>query len=145
MCHFLTTQFSPPPNPTSRLEPNRRRAVLRAPNLTSIDIHAHYYPESYLNAIGEIGKRFGGDYRVTETGPYVTTPLAGGAGQLARKFTDLKLRIADIDAQGIAMQAISLTAPMVRVAAQDGAGWPGGAHSEAMTAAAEVTIVCSGV
>ena len=42
--------------------------------------------------------------------------------RLARKFMDLKLRIADMDAQGIAMQAISLTAPMVRAAAQDGAG-----------------------
>jgi hypothetical protein len=80
MYHFLTTQFSPPP--TSRLEPNPRRAVLRA-----IDIHAHYYPESYLNVLGEIGKRFGGDYHMTETGPHVTTPRAGGAGQLARKFT----------------------------------------------------------
>jgi hypothetical protein len=26
MYHFLNTQFSPPPNPTRRLEPNRRRA-----------------------------------------------------------------------------------------------------------------------
>ena len=65
--------------------------------------------------------------------------------RLARKFMDLKLRIADMDAQGIAMQAISLTAPTVRAAAQDSAGWHGGANSEAMTAAAEVTIVCSGV
>jgi hypothetical protein len=32
-----------------------------------------------------------------------------------------------------------------RVAALDGAGWHGGAHTEAMTAAAEVTIVYSGV
>jgi aminocarboxymuconate-semialdehyde decarboxylase len=79
----------------------------------AIDIHAHYYPESYLNVIGEFGGRFGGDYHMTETGPYVTTPRAGGQGQLARKFTDLKLRIADMDAQGIATQAISLTAPMV--------------------------------
>ena len=31
MYHFLTTQFSTPlPNPTSRLEPNRRRAVFVA-------------------------------------------------------------------------------------------------------------------
>ena len=76
---------------------------------------------------------------------HVTTPRAGGAEQLARKFMDLKLRIADMDARGIAMQAISLTAPMVCAAAQDGAGWHDGAHSEAMTAAAEVTILYSGV
>ena len=68
MYHFLTTQFSPP-NPTNRLEPNRRRAVLRAPNSTTIDIHAHCYQEPYLNVIGEIGKRFGGDFHMTEKGP----------------------------------------------------------------------------
>ena len=79
--HFLTIQFGPPPNPTSRL---------------------------------------------------------------ARKFTDLKLRTADMDAQGIAMQAISLTAPMVSVAAQDGAGWHGGAHPEVMTAAARLPSYAQG-
>ena len=73
MYHFLTTQFSPPP--TSRLEPNRRRAVLRA-----IDIHAHCYPESYLNVIGEIGKPFGGDYHMTEKGA-LTSPLRAQEAQ----------------------------------------------------------------
>ena len=109
-----------------------------------IDIHAHYFPEAYLDLVAGEGKRFDASYQMTDKGFFIKTP-AGNNGPLPAKFIDLKARIADMDQQGVAVQAISLTAPMVRAAAQDGAGWHGGAHSEAMTAAAEVTIVCSGV
>ncbi|HEX5280402.1 MAG TPA: amidohydrolase family protein [Micropepsaceae bacterium] len=76
-----------------------------------IDIHAHYYPQAYLDVIGTDGKPFGGEYRQTADGYF----LKGGGfsgGPFPAKFTDLKLRLADMDAQGVEMHALSLTRPM---------------------------------
>ena len=77
-----------------------------------IDIHAHYFPESYLDLVATEGKRFNAEYHVTDKGWFINTP-AGGNGPLPSKFVDLKARIADMDQQGVAVQAISLTAPML--------------------------------
>jgi aminocarboxymuconate-semialdehyde decarboxylase len=85
-----------------------------------VDIHAHYFPEAYLNIFNEDGKRFGAESHITSNGFYfkvperigVTSPGAGNA-LLATKFIDLKQRVADMDQQGIGVQALSLTAPMV--------------------------------
>jgi aminocarboxymuconate-semialdehyde decarboxylase len=76
-----------------------------------IDIHAHFYPQSYLDVMAEYGAPFGGEYRPTPQGYF----LKGGGysgGPLPAKFTDLKLRLADMDAQGVAVHALSLTRPM---------------------------------
>jgi aminocarboxymuconate-semialdehyde decarboxylase len=76
-----------------------------------IDIHAHYYPQAYLDVIGTDGQPFGGEYRQTKDGYF----LKGGGfsgGPFPAKFTDLKLRLADMDAQGVEMHALSLTRPM---------------------------------
>lgn len=76
-----------------------------------IDIHAHYYPQAYLDVIGSDGKPFGGEYRQTQDGYF----LKGGGfsgGPFPAKFTDLKLRLADMDAQGVEMHALSLTRPL---------------------------------
>ncbi len=111
--------------PGNTLAQNRSQGAPRPADSTvtgsvrTVDIHAHYYPQSYFDVIAEEGHRFGGDYHMTPQGPYISTPNAGGRGQLAPKFTDLKLRIADMDAQGIAVQAVSLTAPMVYWGAAD--------------------------
>jgi aminocarboxymuconate-semialdehyde decarboxylase len=78
----------------------------------AVDIHAHYFPESYLNLFNEEGKKFGAEYHKTDQGFTYKTPIGGG-GMHPAKFTDLKLRIADMDQQGVAVQAMSLTAPMV--------------------------------
>src|SRR5579875_2347822 len=77
-----------------------------------IDIHAHYYPEAYLDIIADEGKRFGASYHMTERGFFFKTP-AGSNGPLPPKFIDLKARIADMDQQGVAVQAVSLTTPML--------------------------------
>jgi aminocarboxymuconate-semialdehyde decarboxylase len=84
----------------------------RTPDLRVIDIHAHYFPEAYLDLVATDGKRFNAGYRMTDKGWYIQTP-AGNNGPLAAKFIDLKARIADMDQQGVAVQAISLTAPML--------------------------------
>jgi aminocarboxymuconate-semialdehyde decarboxylase len=77
-----------------------------------IDIHAHYFPEAYLDLVASDGKRFDAAYYTTDKGWFIKTP-AGGNGPLPAKFIDLKARIADMDQQGVGLQAISLTAPML--------------------------------
>ncbi len=86
----------------------------------SIDIHAHYFPEAYLNLFNEGGRRFGAESRITPAGFYYKVPAAVGvtspgspAAPLPRKFIDLKQRVADMDQQGVSVQALSLTSPMV--------------------------------
>jgi aminocarboxymuconate-semialdehyde decarboxylase len=75
-----------------------------------IDIHAHYYPEEYLQVLAE-GKSFGADYQETPQGYNLKAPGFSG-GPFPAKFTDLKLRLADMDAQGVQLHALSLTRPM---------------------------------
>jgi len=75
-----------------------------------VDIHAHYYPQSYLEVMAQ-GRPFGGDYTMTPDGYMLKAPGFSG-GPFPAKFTDLKLRLADMDAQGVAVHALSLTRPM---------------------------------
>jgi aminocarboxymuconate-semialdehyde decarboxylase len=77
-----------------------------------IDIHAHYFPETYLDLVADDGKRFNAEYHMTDKGFFIKTP-AGSNGPLPARFIDLKARIADMDRQGVGVQAISLTAPML--------------------------------
>jgi aminocarboxymuconate-semialdehyde decarboxylase len=96
----------------------RNKQALRANGARAIDIHAHYYPQSFLDLIAEEGKRFKAEYRMTADGFYLNS-LAGSIGPLPTKIIDLKQRLADMDAQGVWMQAISLTTPMVSWAEAD--------------------------
>jgi aminocarboxymuconate-semialdehyde decarboxylase len=85
-----------------------------AADVRTVDIHCHYFPEAYLNIFNEDGKRFNAEYRMTDQGFFYKTPNSPNtAGPMATKFMDLKQRIAEMDQQGVAVQAISLTAPMV--------------------------------
>ena len=76
-----------------------------------IDIHAHYFPQSYLDLIAKEGTAFHVGYRNTEKGFYISSP-AIDIGPLPSKFTNLEERIAAMDQEGVAIQAISLTSPM---------------------------------
>ena len=77
-----------------------------------IDIHSHYFPQTYLDLVADEGKRFNASYNMTDKGWFIKTP-AGNNGPLSPSFIDVKARIADMDQQGVAVQAISLTAPML--------------------------------
>lgn len=94
------------------------RQSLGGTGIRAIDTHAHYYPQSFLDLMAGEGKRFKADYRRTDDGFFLSSP-AGSIGPLPTKFIDLKQRIADMDAQGVSMQAISLTTPMVNWADAD--------------------------
>ena len=82
------------------------------PGIRSIDVHAHYYSQAYFDLFNSDGKRFNADFRSTDQGFYYKTPN-GSNGPYAAKWIDLKQRISDMDQQGLAMQVLSLTAPMV--------------------------------
>ena len=77
----------------------------------TVDIHAHFFPKAYLDVLAEEGPRFNVEYRAAEEGFYIKTE-ARFQGPLSYRMVDLKKRIADMDAQGTAVQAMSLTGPM---------------------------------
>jgi aminocarboxymuconate-semialdehyde decarboxylase len=78
----------------------------------AIDIHSHYFPQAYLDLFNTEDRRFNSEFRVTEEGFFFKTP-SQSSGPLATKFIDLRQRLADMDAQGVAVHALSLTGPMV--------------------------------
>ncbi len=78
-----------------------------------VDIHAHYYPEELIALWREEGPRCGGEVGevagkgpVLKAGPIQTNPLGP-------QFYDLDTRLAAMDAQGVAVHAMSLSLPMV--------------------------------
>ena len=79
---------------------------------TSIDIHAHFYPESYLRMIDAQGAPFG--YRCDlnhPDGPRID--MDGRPMPLEGRFVDLDNRLVSMDEQGVDVHALSLTTPMV--------------------------------
>ena len=78
----------------------------------AIDIHAHYFPQTYFDLFNSEGQRYNAEFHRTEQGIFFKTP-AETNGPLPVKFIDLKQRLADMDAQGVSVQALSLTGPMV--------------------------------
>ena len=97
---------------------SQSKRALSAAGARPIDIHAHYYPQTFLDLIHEEGSRFKADYHMASDGFFIGTP-AGSVGPLPTRFIDLKQRIADMDEQGVAVQAISLTTPMINWADAD--------------------------
>jgi aminocarboxymuconate-semialdehyde decarboxylase len=89
-----------------------------ASGVRPVDIHAHFFPQSYLNVIAEDGPRFGVEYRAADEGFYIKTD-ARFQGPLPYRSVDLQKRIADMDAQGTAVQAMSLTGPMAHWADEE--------------------------
>ena len=80
--------------------------------MRAIDIHAHYYPQQYFDLFNTQDRRFNSEFRMTAEGFFFKTPNYSN-GPLPTKFIDLKQRLADMDAQGVTVHALSLTGPMV--------------------------------
>jgi aminocarboxymuconate-semialdehyde decarboxylase len=79
----------------------------------AIDVHAHFYPERFLTAVEAWGAPFGA--RVDRSDPRGPVLVAPGTPTrpLEPRFFDLPARLRSMDRQGVEVQALSLTLPMV--------------------------------
>ena len=77
-----------------------------------IDVHAHWYPPAFLDLLGREGGAHGLEWKETEHGPQfrIRSLITGPAGP---RFVDLDTRLKAMDAQGVAVHALSLSQPMV--------------------------------
>ena len=86
----------------------------------TIDTHAHYFPESYLQLIAKHGKRCGATVIAEPGGArFIQVGLLLRTGPITSDFIDLDERLAIMERQGLQMQALSLTQPMVYWADDD--------------------------
>ncbi len=78
-----------------------------------IDVHAHYFPQSFLDLIAKHGPSHGFEYKIVEgKGPQFKHGhlITGPVGP---KFVDLDARLEAMDEQGVEVHALSLSQPMV--------------------------------
>ena len=103
----------------------------------SIDIHAHYFPESFLNLIGENAASYGIEWKmVGGAGPqfrigHVMT------GPVGKRFVDLDTRLEAMDAQQLQAHAMSLSQPLTYWAKPDLAKELSEAYNDALALAHE--------
>ena len=86
---------------------------------TSIDIHAHFFPEAYLGLIAAEGAPFGVTCDLGDPRGAVISGNGRDGNFLEKRFIDIDARLASMDEQGIDVHALSLTAPMVYWAGDD--------------------------
>jgi aminocarboxymuconate-semialdehyde decarboxylase len=90
------------------------------PAAPTIDTHAHYFPQSYLDLVAKKGPRVGA--RVEQDGrgnTFIQVGLALRTGPVVSAFIDLDERLREMDRQGVAVHILSLTQPMVYWADDD--------------------------
>ncbi|MBI2087158.1 MAG: amidohydrolase [Deltaproteobacteria bacterium] len=78
-----------------------------------IDIHAHFLPQPFIEAVTEVSPDYGGKVTSDREGRVVIHLQGMDMGPVGKENFDLKLRLADMDRAGIDMQILSLTVPMV--------------------------------
>ncbi len=122
-----------------------RIAAVAAPQ--GIDVHAHFFPERFLKAIEDGGALSGGSIdRSSPAGPAIDVK-GQRTPPLEARYYDLAKRVASMNRQGVAVQALSLTAPMVYWAQAElgrrlAREWNDGA-SQAHTAYPDRFVVCA--
>jgi aminocarboxymuconate-semialdehyde decarboxylase len=78
----------------------------------AIDVHAHFFPEGFLKSLAEEGGPPA--FPVDLSDPMRPTVARGGFRLvLDPSYWDLRRRLERMDGQGVELQALSLTAPMV--------------------------------
>jgi aminocarboxymuconate-semialdehyde decarboxylase len=104
----------------------------------AVDIHAHFFPESFLRVIEEHGPAFGA--RVDRSNPKGPSIAAGGitGPPLDATYWDLDRRVRAMDRAGVQVHALSLTVPMVHWARGDVARRAAEAVNDAMAEAHRV-------
>src|SRR5258708_23977096 len=77
-----------------------------------IDVHAHYFPQNFLDLIAKHGPAHGFEYKMVEgKGPQFKHGHLM-TGPVGAKFVDLDARLAAMDEQGVEVHAMSLSQPM---------------------------------
>src|SRR6267378_2928041 len=77
-----------------------------------IDVHAHYFPQSFLDLVAKHGPGHGFEYKIVEgKGPQFKHGHLM-TGPVGAKFVDLDARLAAMDEQGVEVHALSLSQPM---------------------------------
>ena len=90
------------------------------PQAPTIDIHAHYFPESYIDLIAKRGPRVGTNVTTDPQGRrFIQVGLLLRTGPITPLFIDIDARLKEMDRQGVKMHALSLTQPMVYWADDD--------------------------
>jgi aminocarboxymuconate-semialdehyde decarboxylase len=90
-----------------------------APSIQTIDTHAHYFPQSYIDLIASHGNRCGTTVTTANGATFIQVGLNLRTGPITPTFIDLDERLKLMDAQGVGMHALSLTQPMVYWADDD--------------------------
>lgn len=78
-----------------------------------VDVHAHFFPESFIRLVEQSGASFGAGVERSDPGGPVLVVGGSRTAALEPRYWDLDLRIRSMNRQGVAVQALSLTAPMV--------------------------------
>jgi len=93
------------------------KALAQAP---TIDTHAHYFPQSYIDLIAKLGPRCGTTVVQDAQGrTFIQVGLLLRTGPITPTFIDLDTRLREMDRQGVKIHVLSLTQPMVYWADDD--------------------------
>jgi aminocarboxymuconate-semialdehyde decarboxylase len=80
----------------------------------TIDTHAHFFPERFLDLVARHGPRCGATVSADATGArFIQVGLSLRTGPITSGFIDLGERLAYMDRMGVDMHALSMTQPMV--------------------------------
>ena len=88
-----------------------KHAIRRSPRVRSIDIHAHWFPTDWLNVFEKDGAKEGA--RLDRSPGHYIIRTGKVVNPIDEEFVNLELRLESMDRQGVDVQALSLTNPMV--------------------------------
>ena len=94
-------------------------STVNMPDLQTIDIHAHYFPEAYLRLVAEEGAAHGIGCHWSTGDSLPAIEIGGLRVPVEQRYFDLDARIDSMDEQGVSVHALSLTQPMVYWAPRD--------------------------
>jgi aminocarboxymuconate-semialdehyde decarboxylase len=90
------------------------------PQAPTIDTHAHYFPQTYIDLIAKQGQRVGTTVTQDAQGrTFIQVGLLLRTGPITPLFIDLDARLKEMDRQGVRVHVLSLTQPMVYWADDD--------------------------
>ena len=105
------------------------------PPIKTIDTHAHYFPQTYIDLVAKHGHRVGTTVSEASGATFIQVGLNLRTGPITAEFIDLDKRLKLMDAQDVGMHALSLTQPMVYWADDDLGVQLSMAYNDAISAA----------